>query len=134
MANNPDPQLKAEIGLYARIEALLMSKHSARGWNPSTTADEVIDIMIDRGWRAGLTTITTLDELESLPVGTVLRLIGDDEDGDLPLIAQKSAGGWSFPGERRAESDRAVLHSLPAQILVLGGQARVNNRSEAERD
>lgn len=43
-------QNDAEIALFVAVEALLSAKREQRDWNPSTTADEICDLVVNAGW------------------------------------------------------------------------------------
>lgn len=51
-------------------------------------------------------TVSTIDELEALPIGSVIAYIGDEPDA--PAVACRAVRGWQFLGDK--ETDR-VYHS-----------------------
>jgi len=45
-----DTQYARETVLFNTVEKLLHEKYSAHAWNPSTTADEIVDAVVAQGW------------------------------------------------------------------------------------
>lgn len=65
-AATPEPEpseREAQIAVYPEVEAFLSNLHDTPAWNPSTAADDLLDLLVERGWRAVAPVEVTSEEL-----------------------------------------------------------------------
>lgn len=77
-----------------------------------------VNMMLDKIAELTLRTITSAEELEALPVGSIVAMIGSEPDA--PAVACRAVRGWQFLGgdpERRYLS--SALMPSPEPITVL---------------
>lgn len=83
------------------------------GFDESDPVHDIADIVITAGWRPPARVVTTPDELDSLPVGSVVRSnwTGNDTIG---FVCVRYSDGW-----------RECIHQGPIFPLGAGGTATV---------
>lgn len=85
-----------------------------RAWFADRMPRDLADAIIAAGWRPPSRTVSTVKELEALPVGTVVSA-----DGDV-WQKRRQAGTWMSPGGRRT----LVLSLAPFTVIHEGGEPR----------
>jgi len=86
------------------------------------TAPAAADAVLAAGYRKPAT-ITTAEELDALPVGSVVAMIGSEPDS--PAVACRAARGWQFLGadpERRYNSSSLMPSPEPITVLHTPGE------------
>jgi hypothetical protein len=81
------------------------------------TAPRAADAILAAGYRKPRT-ITTAEELDALPVGSIVAMIGSEPDS--PAVACRAVRGWQFLGddpERRYLSSSLMPSAEPITVL-----------------
>lgn len=77
-----------------------------------------VNMLLDKIGELAPRIITTVEELDSLPVGSIVAMIGSEPDS--PAVACRAARGWQFLGEdpeRRYLSSSVMPASEPITVL-----------------
>lgn len=86
------------------------------GWMGPAVSFEVADAVIAAGWRPPGRRITTVEELDALPVGSIVR--GDKFGVAIKEEAAPNPRPWAADGSKFAEKSADVLHRLGNPTLI----------------